>query len=193
MPNVGGLMSRVMRFGLAVMLAGLIAACSATYRNHGYMPTDTDVEVLQIGVDTRETVAQAIGQPGTAGLLTSSGWYYVQSRFKHFTYNAPEEIDRQVLAILRLNVCYRWHHQIAAWVINNNAYQAECAALLAGCSAVCSVLLGHLGVLAFLAVNRLTLEYSAGLAVHVLHKGVYAMCAQLLVLVVAVEKIRCMN
>ncbi|MBT2131258.1 outer membrane protein assembly factor BamE [Planktotalea lamellibrachiae] len=99
MPNVGGLMSRVMRFGLAVMLAGLIAACSATYRNHGYMPTDTDVEVLQIGVDTRETVAQAIGQPGTAGLLTSSGWYYVQSRFKHFTYNAPEEIDRQVLAV----------------------------------------------------------------------------------------------
>ncbi|WP_246534523.1 outer membrane protein assembly factor BamE [Aliiroseovarius lamellibrachiae] len=92
-------MSRVMRFGLAVMLAGLIAACSATYRNHGYMPTDTDVEVLQIGVDTRETVAQAIGQPGTAGLLTSSGWYYVQSRFKHFTYNAPEEIDRQVLAV----------------------------------------------------------------------------------------------
>ncbi len=92
-------MSRVMRVGLAVMLAGLIAACSATYRNHGYMPTDTDVEVLQIGVDTRETVAQAIGQPGTAGLLTSSGWYYVQSRFKHFTYNAPEEIDRQVLAV----------------------------------------------------------------------------------------------
>ena len=92
-------MSRVMRVGLVVVLVGLFAACSATYRNHGYMPTDTDVEVLQIGVDTRETVAQAIGQPGTAGLLTSSGWYYVQSRFKHFTYNAPEEIDRQVLAV----------------------------------------------------------------------------------------------
>ncbi len=92
-------MSRVMRVGLAVMLAGLISACSATYRNHGYMPTETDVEVLQVGVDTRETVAEAIGQPGTAGLLTGSGWYYVQSRFKHFTYNAPEEIDRQVLAV----------------------------------------------------------------------------------------------
>lgn len=92
-------MSRVMRVGLAVMLVGLISACSATYRNHGYMPTETDVEVLQVGVDTRETVAEAIGQPGTAGLLTGSGWYYVQSRFKHFTYNAPEEIDRQVLAV----------------------------------------------------------------------------------------------
>lgn len=92
-------MSRVMRVGLAVVLAGLVAACSASYRNHGYMPTDTDVEVLQVGVDTRETVAEAIGQPGTAGLLTGGGWYYVQSRFKHFAYNAPEEIDRQVLAV----------------------------------------------------------------------------------------------
>lgn len=92
-------MSKLIRVGLALLLAGVVAACSATYRNHGYMPTDGDIAALKVGVDTRETVATAIGQPGTAGLLTDGGWYYVQSRFKHFTYNAPEEIDRRVLAV----------------------------------------------------------------------------------------------
>lgn len=92
-------MSKLKRVGLAIVLAGVVAACSATFRNHGYMPTNTDIETLQVGVDTRETVNEAIGQPGTSGLLTDGGWYYVQSRFEHFTYNEPEEIDRQVLAI----------------------------------------------------------------------------------------------
>ncbi|WP_424942827.1 outer membrane protein assembly factor BamE [Aliiroseovarius crassostreae] len=92
-------MSKLMRLGLAFVLAGMIAACSATYRNHGYMPTDADIALLEVGADTRASVGEKIGQPGTAGLLTDSGWYYVQSRFKHLTYNAPEEIDRQVLAI----------------------------------------------------------------------------------------------
>ncbi len=92
-------MSKVMRFGAVMVLAAGVAACSATYRNHGYMPTEEDIATLQVGKDTRETVGQKIGQPGTAGLLTDGGWYYVQSRFKHYTYNAPEEIDRQVLAV----------------------------------------------------------------------------------------------
>ncbi len=92
-------MSKLKRMGLAIVLASVVAACSATFRNHGYMPTDTDISALQVGVDTRETVDASIGQPGTSGLLTEGGWYYVQSRFKHMTYNAPEEIDRQVMAI----------------------------------------------------------------------------------------------
>ncbi|KPN63126.1 Beta-barrel assembly machine subunit BamE [Aliiroseovarius crassostreae] len=92
-------MSKLKRVGLAILLAGSVAACSATYRNHGYMPTDTDIAALQVGVDTRESVAETVGQPGTSGLLTDGGWYYVQSRFEHFTYNEPKEIDRQVLAI----------------------------------------------------------------------------------------------
>lgn len=82
-------------------LAGLIAlsACSATFTNHGFVPTDEDVEEIMVGLDTRETVGSIIGKPGAEGLLTESGWYYVASRFKHFAYNAPEEIDREVLAI----------------------------------------------------------------------------------------------
>lgn len=83
----------------AVLLVALVAACSATYRNHGYMPLKDDVDLIEVGKDTRESVATSIGKPGTSGLLAGSGYYYVRSRFKHYLYNAPQEIDREVLAI----------------------------------------------------------------------------------------------
>ncbi|WP_260518882.1 outer membrane protein assembly factor BamE [Aliiroseovarius sp. M344] len=83
----------------AVLLVALVASCSATYRNHGYMPPKEDIDLIEVGKDTRETVASSIGKPGTSGLLAGSGYYYVRSRFKHYLYNAPQEIDREVMAI----------------------------------------------------------------------------------------------
>lgn len=83
----------------ALALVVLAAACSAVYRNHGYVPEETDLAQVQVGVDTRETVAQKIGRPTAQGLLNDVGWFYVQSRFKHFGPREPQEIDRQVLAV----------------------------------------------------------------------------------------------
>lgn len=77
----------------------LLSACSAIYRNHGYVPTDTDLETIQVGVSSRQDVADTIGRPSAAGLLNDRGWYYVQSKFKHLGPKKPEEVDRQVVAI----------------------------------------------------------------------------------------------
>jgi outer membrane protein assembly factor BamE (lipoprotein component of BamABCDE complex) len=85
-----------------VVMAGcivLLSACSAIYRNHGYVPTDLELEPVKVGVSTQEDVAATIGRPSAAGLLNDTGWYYVQSRFVQKGPNAPEEIDRKVLAI----------------------------------------------------------------------------------------------
>jgi outer membrane protein assembly factor BamE (lipoprotein component of BamABCDE complex) len=84
---------------LAVMLVATIAACSPVYRNHGYVPTEDELALVEVGKDTRETVGQKIGRPTTSGLLNDVGWFYVQSRYKHFGPRAPKEIDRQVLAV----------------------------------------------------------------------------------------------
>ncbi|MDN5789055.1 outer membrane protein assembly factor BamE [Pseudorhodobacter sp.] len=77
----------------------LMAACSAIYRNHGYVPEDVDLEQIQVGTSSRQDVADFIGRPSAAGLLNDQGWYYVQSRFEHFGPKAPVEIERQVVAI----------------------------------------------------------------------------------------------
>ena len=81
------------------LMLALIAACSPVYRNHGYVPTEDELALVEVGVDTRETVGQKIGRPTTSGLLNDVGWFYVQSRYKHFGPRQPQEIDRQVLAI----------------------------------------------------------------------------------------------
>ncbi len=77
----------------------LLSACSAIYRNHGYVPSEAELEQVQVGVSSRQDVADAVGRPSASGLLNDQGWYYVQSRFKHLGPMKPEEIDRQVLAI----------------------------------------------------------------------------------------------
>lgn len=89
------------RGALALALSALLTAtaCSAIYRNHGYVPTDADLAMVEVGTSTREDVGTAVGRPSSAGLLEGSGWYYVGSRWKHLGARAPQEIDRQVVAI----------------------------------------------------------------------------------------------
>ena len=77
----------------------ILAGCTATYRNHGYAPSEDDLSSIVVGVDTRDTVAEVVGRPTSAGVLRDSGWYYVRSRYRNYAWRAPEEIDRQVLAI----------------------------------------------------------------------------------------------
>ena len=84
---------------LALVLVALVAACAPVYRNHGYMPSEDELALVEVGKDTRESVGQKIGRPSTSGLLNDVGWFYVQSRYKHFGPREPKEIDRQVLAV----------------------------------------------------------------------------------------------
>lgn len=82
---------------LAVLLA--VTGCTAIYRNHGYIPREDDLTKVVVGESTTETVARDVGRPSSTGLLTGGAWYYVGSRFKHYAGRAPQEIDRQVVAI----------------------------------------------------------------------------------------------
>ncbi len=83
----------------AAALCLLAAACTAIYRNHGYVPSEDELAQVQIGKDTREIVAEKIGRPSAEGLLNDQGWFYVQSRFKAVGPREPEEIEREVLAV----------------------------------------------------------------------------------------------
>ena len=83
---------------VAVALSALVA-CTSTYRNHGYVPPEEDLQQLVVGVDTRSTVDDLIGAPSASGVLGEGDYYYVRSRVKNFGMKRPEVIERQVLAI----------------------------------------------------------------------------------------------
>ncbi|WP_299815261.1 outer membrane protein assembly factor BamE [uncultured Jannaschia sp.] len=86
------------RLLVAVLCFGL-AACAATYRNHGYVPEPEALAALDIGVDSRETVEAAVGRPATSGVERSDAWYYVQSRVRHYGAFPRRTIDRQLVAL----------------------------------------------------------------------------------------------
>jgi outer membrane protein assembly factor BamE (lipoprotein component of BamABCDE complex) len=86
-----------------VAVAGLVlvalTACSAVYRNHGYVPTDDELAQIAVGKDSRDSVREKIGEPSSAGMLNPAAWYYVESRWKYYGIRAPQEITREVVAI----------------------------------------------------------------------------------------------
>ncbi|WP_417239181.1 outer membrane protein assembly factor BamE [Celeribacter halophilus] len=97
-----GVLSRVSTLAKAVLGLTLIlslTACVAQFRNHGYVPSEEQLAQISVGVDTKETIKDEIGTPGTEGILDSSAWYYVRSQFRHLGAFEPKEVDRQVVAI----------------------------------------------------------------------------------------------
>lgn len=84
---------------LAAALAFALAACSPIIRQHGYVPPEEDLNLITVGVDTRETVADLVGRPSSSGVLTDGGYYYVASTQRVFGPMEPRVIDREVVAI----------------------------------------------------------------------------------------------
>lgn len=82
-----------------VVLATWIVACTPLYQNHGYVPSEEDLSAITVGVDTRDTVATAIGVPSASGVLDASGYYYIRSRFETIGPAEPRVIERQVVAV----------------------------------------------------------------------------------------------
>ena len=80
------------------ILALTLAACAATFNNHGYVPPAEDLAAVQVG-DTREAVIEAIGTPGAAGVMRDEAWFYAAYRVRNYAYRAPEVTERQILAI----------------------------------------------------------------------------------------------
>lgn len=95
MGNTAGKIKAVV-FG-AILLA--TAACSTQFRNHGFAPGELELANVIVGSDTRETVTRGIGRPSAEGVLDGGAWYYVESRFRHFAFQAPKEIEREVVVI----------------------------------------------------------------------------------------------
>ncbi|WP_432280455.1 outer membrane protein assembly factor BamE [Tropicimonas omnivorans] len=97
-----GRVSKLVRGIRTVALAGALgamAACQPIYNNHGYTPSDADLAQIEVGRDTRETVAAQIGSPSATGAIGEQGYYYVSKRVRSYGYRAPEVIQREVVAI----------------------------------------------------------------------------------------------
>ncbi|WP_375553558.1 outer membrane protein assembly factor BamE [Roseovarius mucosus] len=84
---------------LALCCLMVVTGCAATYRNHGYVPPEEDLQNLVVGVDSRATVDDVIGPPSLSGVLADGNYYYVRSRVREYGMFRPQVVERRVLAI----------------------------------------------------------------------------------------------
>ena len=92
-------MKRFTGLFLAVALVAGAQGCAPVIQNHGYAPDDVLLADIQEGQDTKGSVRRKIGRPGTSGVFSDAGWYYVASTVERYTYHAPKVVDRRVVAI----------------------------------------------------------------------------------------------
>ena len=82
---------------IVILLAGFVISCTSNIKNHGYIPSKSELENLVIGKDTEKSVSKKIGLPATAGLEGS--YYYVRSTFNAPGFKSAELIDRKVVVL----------------------------------------------------------------------------------------------
>ena len=86
-----------LRFFVFSLLTCLFISCTTSIKNHGYIPSKSDLDTLVIGKDNKESVSKKIGLPATAGLEGS--FYYVRSTFNAPGFRSAQLIDRTVVLL----------------------------------------------------------------------------------------------
>jgi len=79
------------------LLTSLFISCTTNIKNHGYIPSKSELDALVIGKDNKESVSKKIGLPATAGLEGS--FYYVRSTFNAPGFRSAQLIDRTVVLL----------------------------------------------------------------------------------------------
>ena len=88
------------RLWMALAALLILSACSARMNDsHGYVPEDTLLNEVKVGIDTKETVGRLLGRPGTEGIVDDLGGYYVKSDYERFLWREPVETNREVVAV----------------------------------------------------------------------------------------------
>ena len=85
--------------GLTAALLLSLGACAPSYRNHGYVPPQDELDQIALGVDTRASIEETMGTPASGGVLDDSSIYYVRSRVRTFALRESQVVAREVVAI----------------------------------------------------------------------------------------------
>ncbi|MEP2640224.1 outer membrane protein assembly factor BamE [Roseobacter sp.] len=94
-----GSMPRPVRFAGVGLLCLTLTACGGTFRDHGYIPPQEDLEQIVVGIDTRASVVETLGGAASGSVLKDRGLYFVRSRVQTVALFEPKVVERQVLAI----------------------------------------------------------------------------------------------
>lgn len=84
----------------ALALSGLLlASCTPVVSQRGYLPDPSGEASIRLGVDTKATIQQRLGDPSTQATFGSDSWYYISSTEKQVAFFDPKIQSRAILAV----------------------------------------------------------------------------------------------
>ena len=86
-----------LRAYVVILLTSVLLSCTTNIKNHGYIPSKSDLETLVIGKDTKQSISKKIGLPATSGL--EGAYYYVRSTFNAPGFKSAQLVDRTVVVL----------------------------------------------------------------------------------------------
>jgi outer membrane protein assembly factor BamE (lipoprotein component of BamABCDE complex) len=92
-------MAGVLRIGVVLGVAALMAGCSSIVEHKGYLADEVIMQSVQPGVDNRDSVQRALGQPSFQSQFGEPVWYYVSSTTGQRPFTTPRITEHTVLAV----------------------------------------------------------------------------------------------
>lgn len=99
MRAISGKLGKSVRMAGFVSVLAIVSGCTQMDRFHGFIPPQEELATLNVGSTTRAEVISLFGPPRSERALQNNTIYYASSQFRRFGPFAPEEVDREVLAI----------------------------------------------------------------------------------------------
>lgn len=88
---------RIMALGVCGLLT--VGACAPVENQRGYVPDTSAVSSIEVGMDTKTSVSQKLGEPSTSATFGNDTWYYVSSHVEQNGFFAQRARDRNIVAV----------------------------------------------------------------------------------------------
>lgn len=82
-----------------VMGASLLAACAGFNEHRGYIMDEELATAIQVGVDNKQSVTQALGRPTFTGQFNENDWYYLSRDTKIVPFRSAKVKEQELLHI----------------------------------------------------------------------------------------------
>ena len=84
---------------VTIAAAALLAGCSQIRQHKGVVLDSAIVSAIQPGVDNKDSVAKALGQPTFVGQFTPNDWYYLSRDVNAVAFRNPKVTKQTVLIV----------------------------------------------------------------------------------------------
>jgi outer membrane protein assembly factor BamE (lipoprotein component of BamABCDE complex) len=99
MPHGGHKRRRTRSIAVALLVGGIVAACSPTIDNRGYVPDPTALERVRPGRQTRGDVADILGTPSSVTPFSDDTWIYIQRKTSTVAFFEPKVLEQNVVVV----------------------------------------------------------------------------------------------